>query len=328
MCRYIDLAAERGARLVAFPEFSFGGVYGPHATVAEIKKYQCISIPGLQTDVLAEKAIRYNLYIVACNNENDPVVSDYFFNTAFIINPKGKIILKYRKLNIRFGLNPHDLLDRYVNPVTGMLDPFPVVETELGRLAVMICGDINIPEIPRIYAIKGADVIVRCDSGYGAWEMAQWTLRVRARDNKIYIVNENWAARIMGVQEIAPGHTAPILDTQGGGGSCIIDYRGTVIAKASGTAPQLVTGEGSSSSSALIDVVACRRYRETTLDGVAGIKTELYAPYYNKPIFPVNKYLSEGPASSRSDPKLKRWEQEAQDNIMKLAGYYSENSIR
>ena len=328
MCTYIDAAARKGARLVAFPEFSLGGVYSFTAPVDKVRQYQSIKMPGPETDVLAERAVKNKIYVVACNNEDDPTLPDYFYNTAFIINPKGKIILKYRKLNVRFGCNPHDVLRDYKNPVTGQNDAFPVVETELGRLGCMICGDINIPEIPRVYAIKGADVIIRCDSGYGAWDMAQATLRTRARDNKIYIVNENWAAMLLGVEEIEPGVKIPLLDTQGGGGSCVIDYEGNVIAAARNTAPQIVTGQGSSSMSASIDVMACRRWRETSMDGVAGIKTELYAPFYSRPIFPANKYLTEGPLSNRQDPKMKKWDAEARENLKKLAGYYSENDVK
>ncbi|MFC2122995.1 nitrilase-related carbon-nitrogen hydrolase [Bacteroidota bacterium] len=332
MCAYIDACFKVGAiprpvKLVCFPEFSIGGLYTPTTTTEEVKKWQAITIPGPETDVLAEKAREHNIYIAASNHENDPLRPDYFFNTAFIINPQGKIILKYRKLNVRFGCNPHDILDEYQHPVTGTFDPFPVVDTSIGRLACMICGDINIPEIPRVYAIKGADVIIRCDSGYGSWDMAIWTLRVRARDNKIYIVNDNWSARVLTTEEVVGGNRIPVLvDTQGGGGAAVIDYEGNIVragnrvAEARGTAPQLVIGS--------IDVMALRNHRLTSMDGPAGIRTELYAPYYNKPIYPVNSVLKEGPLAHRAEPKKNRWDQEGRDNWKKLWDFYSENDVK
>ena len=95
MTEYIDAAfgglSDGGptkTRLVAFPEFSFGAVYNTRTTTEEVKKYQCITIPGPETDALAAKARQYNTYIVACNNENDPAVPDYFFNTASPIQPE------------------------------------------------------------------------------------------------------------------------------------------------------------------------------------------------------------------------------------------------
>ena len=51
-------------------------------------------------------------------------------NTAFIMNPKGKIILKFRKINpwipLEVCTSPHDLLSVYNEPL------FPVIDTELG----------------------------------------------------------------------------------------------------------------------------------------------------------------------------------------------------
>jgi len=116
MCAYIDAcftvgALQRPVKLVCFPEFSIGGLYTTTTSNDDVKQWEAISIPGPETDRLAEKAKQYNIYIAAVNHENDPDYPDYFFNTAFIINPKGKIILKYRKLNTQFGCNPHDIFD-------------------------------------------------------------------------------------------------------------------------------------------------------------------------------------------------------------------------
>jgi len=332
MCDYIDAAFVQAmpttpTRLICFPEFSIGGVYEITTTIEEVKNLQAITIPGPETEILAEKAKQHNCYIVACNPENDPAVPNYFFNTAFIINPKGKIILKYHKLNVRFGLNPHDMLAQYKNPITGEPDPFPVVDTEIGRLGCYICGDINIPEIPRVYSLKGADVVIRCDGGYGSWDLAIWTLRVRARDNKIYIVNENWAATVIKTAEAAGGERIPLrVDTSHGGGSCVIDYEGNIVRQAHrigdarGHAPQLV--------SAPINVTARRQHADAAMDGPGGIKTELFVDYYSKPIFPPNQFINDGPPQSRSDPRKAVWDQQGKDNWHKLAHYYSENDVK
>ena len=64
------------------------------------------------------------------------------------------------------------------------------------------------------------------------------------------------------------------------------------------------------------------------MDGPAGINTELYAPYYNKTNYPQNKVLEEGPLSSRSDPKKRKWDQEGRENWRKLWDFYSENAVK
>jgi len=89
-----------------------------------------VPIPGPETDELAEKARQYSTYVSASIHERDPEYPDHFFNAAFIMNPKGRIILKYRKINpwilLELSTSPHDVLEGYKEPL------FPVVETELG----------------------------------------------------------------------------------------------------------------------------------------------------------------------------------------------------
>lgn len=143
-------------RLITFGEFSITGIYWPCNrgdkifNNAEVIKHLAIRIPGKETEVLAEKAKEYNCYIAAANLEYDPEWPDFHFNCGFLINPKGKIILKYRKITtsnqpVEFGCSPHDVLETYKNPITKEFDPFPVVETSIGRIAMMICGDLRAP---------------------------------------------------------------------------------------------------------------------------------------------------------------------------------------
>ena len=77
------------------------------------------------------------MYLAAVNLELDPVWPDFCFNTGFIINPKGKVILKYRKTVTNNPLtvtcSAHDIMEKYTDPITGKYDPFPVVDTAIGR---------------------------------------------------------------------------------------------------------------------------------------------------------------------------------------------------
>jgi predicted amidohydrolase len=258
--------------------------------------------------------------------ENDPDWPDFFFNSAFIINPQGKIILNYRKANVSFGLNAHDIWKDYRDPITGKHDAFPVVDTKIGRLSCMICGDTAIPEIPRIFAFKGAEVLCRLSSGY-SWEFARQTLRVRANDNTMYVVAENWAARAITFHDIGTAHIIDSIDTERGGGSMIIGYNGNIIAEANGTAPQLVIGT--------INIESLRKARESWKSVAAGTgsfipytRTEFYRPYYNKTIFPPNQYFKQGPMEHPDDESVEKRRQMAIDNYRKMWDFYSEDDIR
>jgi len=330
MCDYIDacfyVGANPGAvKVICFPEFSIGGLYNPRTTTEEVKNYQAITIPGPETEVLAEKAKEHKVYIAACNHENDPQIPDFYFNTAFIINPKGKIILKYRKLNAAYACSPHDIMSEYINPITKTKDFFPVVDTEAGRLACFICGDLGIPEIPRIYALKGAEVLLHLSSGY-SWELALQILRVRAVDNTIYMVNENWAARVLTTARVGDMDVVASIDSRGGGGSMVIDYNGSIIAAANGTAPQLVMGE--------IDIMTLREERKRWKQAgrnkgnfLANTRTELYAPFYAKTIFPPDQVLKEGPMTRQNDETVMKRRQQALENLGSFYDFYSENDV-
>jgi len=330
MCAYIDACFNVGVRprpvrLVCFPEFGIGGMYAPGTTTEEIKQYQAITIPGPETDMLAAKARQYNTYIAAVNHENHPDRPDYFFNTAFIISPKGKIILKYRKLNNLFGCNPHDIFDEYVNPVTGKPDFFPVVETEIGRLACGICADLYLPEVPKVFALKGADIWLHLTSSR-SWTHDTYLLRARAYDNTIYIAHENWASRVVTLESVDGKTVGNHIDAFEGGGSMVIDPYGMVLAEAVGTVEQILTAD--------IDVMKLRQERDAFVqlrghrgNALAWTRTELFAPYYNRTIFPPNGVLRDGPMQHYGDSSVVRRRDQAVENLKGFHDYYHEDEV-
>ncbi|MEK0326822.1 MAG: nitrilase-related carbon-nitrogen hydrolase, partial [Nitrosopumilus sp.] len=85
-------------KIIQFPEFFLSGFW----TGRSMKDWLevAIQMPGDETDKIAQKAIEHNIYIAGNNYEVDPEWPGRYFNTSFLINPQGKIILKYRSLNV------------------------------------------------------------------------------------------------------------------------------------------------------------------------------------------------------------------------------------
>ncbi len=145
------------------------------------------------------------------------------FNTTVLVGPDG-VLSKYRKVNpwIPWELHasPHDL-EGYET------DPFPVVETEIGRLGVAICYDWLFPETIRQIAFGGAEVIIRVSAYMDPWgatpPMDWWTLfnRARAAENTAYVVASNQGAELPSY----PPFSWP-------GGSMVVDYDGRILAQA------------------------------------------------------------------------------------------------
>ncbi|MBF8270868.1 MAG: hypothetical protein HW386_2577, partial [Gammaproteobacteria bacterium] len=142
-------------KLIAFPEFFITGHEG-HWQFDHYLKNVLIEIPGEETELLARKAKEHNVYIAACALERDPewIDEDYFFNTHFIISPKGDIIHKYHKFtpatHYELSVSPHDIYDKYVERYGDSLSSFfPVTETEIGKIGTITCMDGHTPETAR-----------------------------------------------------------------------------------------------------------------------------------------------------------------------------------
>ena len=102
-------------------------------------------------------------------------------------------------------------------------DEIVTVDTALGRLGMSICYDIRFPELYRIMALDGAQVIFTPASftmptGKDHWEPI---LRTRAIENGCYIV--------------APGQIGKKVHFTAYGNSMVVDPWGTVVSRARDT---------------------------------------------------------------------------------------------
>ncbi|HLU49064.1 MAG TPA: nitrilase-related carbon-nitrogen hydrolase, partial [Planctomycetota bacterium] len=162
-------------RLLAFPEFAHAAPV--YATAAELREKLAIEIPGDLTDRYVARARRLGVYIqTGTFLERDPEFPGAVFNTTCLIGPEG-ILAKYRKTNPwipwEVHSSPHDI-EGYAE------DPFPVAETEIGRIGCAVCYDWIFPEAIRQLALRGAEVLVRVSAYMDPWgatePMAWWTI--------------------------------------------------------------------------------------------------------------------------------------------------------
>lgn len=252
-------------RLLVFPEFAHAAPI--YDGVAALRDRLAVPVPNEHTDRYARLCAEYGCYIQTGSFlEADPDYPDVVFNTTVLIGPGG-VLSKYRKVNpwIPWELHasPHDIAD-YPD------DPFPVVETELGRLGVAICYDWLFPEAIRQIAFNGAEVILRVSAYMDPWgatpPMDWWTLfnRARAVENSVYVVAANQGAAM----ENYPPFSWP-------GGSMLVDYDGRILAQADpGPGAKVVVGP--------IDIAALRAERERRRghDLRGHLRSEAY-PYLN-----------------------------------------------
>ena len=70
-------------------------------------------------------------------------------------------------------------------------DEVSVVETDLGRIGQIICFDGDYPELSRITAVRGAELIVRPSALLRSADIWELTSRARAYDNHVFVVGAN-----------------------------------------------------------------------------------------------------------------------------------------
>ena len=139
----IDYATAFGrsnVKIAVLPEYGINGAWEERSVEEWIRC--ALEIPNPWTDLLAEKARERNLYICANMLEKDSEWPGRFFNTSFIIDPRGEIILKHWKHNHNAFLLPYtspcDVYDEFIRRY-GREALFPVVDTPLGRLGCLTC---------------------------------------------------------------------------------------------------------------------------------------------------------------------------------------------
>lgn len=272
-------------QLIAYPEGALQGwpcilVY-PNEHV-EYTKRIAIEVPGEETELLGEVAKRHNAYILAQAKTVEPkIIKDRHFNTAFLINPKGEVILKHYKLQIVPISNtttPHDVWDAYTKKYGESLDAFfQVADTEIGRIGMTICMEGSYPEIARGLAMNGAEIIYR-PSYPEPWVSIGWfeiQNRARALDNCCYVVAPNTGPKI----------DEPTLPSFPGGDSMIVDYRGQIISRAK------YPNEAYACAKINIEELRDARERNNWGHWIPTLRTEQYRCIYEKPIYPKNLWI-------------------------------------
>lgn len=144
-CAVIEEAAQAGARLIVMPEAALSGYI--YRDLEQFLPYMD-TVPGRGTAAIERVTREHGCYVAVGIAEIDEATG-LTYNTGALVGPDG-YIGKYRKN----GLNPSDIA-WFVPGNTG----YPVFDTELGRICMVICYDDTYWEPARLPAIKGADII-------------------------------------------------------------------------------------------------------------------------------------------------------------------------
>ena len=179
----IQEAKRKGADLVAFPEFLMA--FSPASQSAAELTQVAESVDGPFISSLCDAAKAAGIAVVATTYENAPT-PNRVFDTAVWIDAQGEISSVYRKLHLydAFGFKESDKFQPGA-------DIGALVQSGGCQLGMMICYDLRFPEMARMLALEGANVLV-APSGWvqGDLKVEHWETMIKARalENGSYVV--------------------------------------------------------------------------------------------------------------------------------------------
>lgn len=177
MERMIGEAARAKAQVICFPELSQTGYFVRKEELMELAEPShgpCVSR-------LAACAKENGIWVIAGYAEKE---GGELYNSCILIDRQGMIQGNVRKVHLwksekkRFKKGSE----------------FPVFDTELGKLAILPCYDLEFPEPARIAAVKGAELLF-CPAAWSVPAKNRWVLDLQANSlfNLLFIAGANYA---------------------------------------------------------------------------------------------------------------------------------------
>jgi predicted amidohydrolase len=173
MSDMLDKAGRAGCDIICLPEG-----WPTCDTGLGMQKVEANTLGGSASVMMSKKAKEYGMYIVSGLYSWE---GDTLKNIAVLYDREGRIQGIYEKVQL-----PDSETEMGAVPGT----EFPVFETDFGKIGILICWDIAFPEISRILALNGAEILFCPIWGdvRGTTEAWKVTARSRAIDNGVYLI--------------------------------------------------------------------------------------------------------------------------------------------
>jgi predicted amidohydrolase len=184
-------AARRGSELCTFPEFMM--CYTPSSQSPSELSHVAEKINGEFVSSIAEEAKKNSIQVIGTMYEKSPK-PNRVYDTSFLIDKNGKVISTYRKIHLYDALSFKESIKLY--PGSAITKP---IKTTVGKLGMMICYDLRFPEMSRILASSGSEILVAPSAWVkGKMKEEHWITinKTRAIENGCYVVSPDQVGNI------------------------------------------------------------------------------------------------------------------------------------
>lgn len=207
----LETARDQQANMAVFPESAILGWENPEAhLLAE-------PIPGADSERLGALAREYGVMVASGVDEKD---GDRLYDSAILLDTNGQILWKHRKINV---------LAELMDPpyAEGHPDGIGVVETEHGRIGVLICADTFTDEyFEKLLRLKPDLMLVP----YGwAAEPGEWPQHGDLLERLISDRARKLQCPVIGVDLVGVMSQGPWKGRTYGGQSVIADGNGKIL---------------------------------------------------------------------------------------------------
>src|SRR5947208_4272958 len=216
-------AAVKGAQVTGLQEI----FCGPYCPAEQDTKWYDTAEPDDRPTIrrMQELAKKHKMVLVVPFYEE--AQTGVYYNTAVVIENDGTVVGKYRKTHIPH-VGPCFWEKFYFKP--GNLG-YPVWNTSVGRVGLLICYDRHFPEPARELGPKRAELVFNPSATVKSLSRYPWELEPPAHA----VANGYWIGAINRV-----GVEKPLNEAQFYGSSYFCDPRGKIIAQASETEDEVL----------------------------------------------------------------------------------------
>lgn len=209
----LERATNNGAKLVVLPEI-FNVPYDTSIMADQAEVY-----PG-ETALFLSEIARKNKCILVGGSIPERSLDGEVFNTSYTFDQDGNLIGRHRKMHL-FDIEIPGQITFKESSVFAAGNSLEVIHHQDLCMGIVICYDIRFPEIIRLLALQGVQLLIvpaafNMTTGPAHWELL---MRSRAIDNQIYVIAASPARN-------------PDASYQAWGHSLIVDPWGSVMAEA------------------------------------------------------------------------------------------------